>query len=162
MSITGSIPWLTGFCGLLAGGFISDALYRRLGNALLARKLVLVTGLGLAAVFVALAGTITSLVGAVSLMALAVLCLFLTGNAYWAILQDTIPPSRVGGVGGFVAMIATSAGVIGPAATGYLVQASGAFTSAFVLAGGIAILGALLVAILVRPIRAPLPVVGMA
>jgi hypothetical protein len=43
--------------------------------------------------------------------------------------------------------------VVGPAVTGYLVQASGAFTSAFVLAGGIAVLGAALVAFLVRPIR---------
>jgi ACS family hexuronate transporter-like MFS transporter len=152
MSITNVIPWAVGCCGLLAGGFICDALSKRIGNALLARKIVLVTCLGGAAVCVALAGVVTGLVEAVSLMTVAVTFLFISGNAYWAILQDTIPPSRMGGVGGFVAMLATTSGIIGPAITGYLVQASGAFTSAFALAGAISLGGALLVAIFVKPI----------
>ena len=155
MSITNVIPWAVGCLGLLAGGFICDALYRWLGNALLARKLVLVTCLGSAAICVALAGLVTGLVEAVSLMAFAVMMLFISGNAYWAILQDTIPPSRMGGVGGFVAMLATTSGIIGPAITGYLVQATGAFTSAFILAGAVSITGALLVAFLVKPIAVP-------
>jgi MFS transporter, ACS family, hexuronate transporter len=39
---------------------------------------------------------------------------------------------------------------VAPMATGFLVQTSGTFTSAFVLTGGIAVLGALGVAIFVR------------
>jgi ACS family hexuronate transporter-like MFS transporter len=152
MSITNVIPWAVGACGLLAGGFICDALSKRIGNALLARKIVLVTCLGGAAVCVAIAGLVTDLVQAVALMTVAVTFLFISGNSYWAILQDTIPPSRMGGVGGFVAMLATTSGIIGPAITGYLVQASGAFTSAFILAGAISLGGALLVAVFVRPI----------
>jgi ACS family hexuronate transporter-like MFS transporter len=152
MSITNVIPWALGCVGLLAGGFICDALYRRIGNALLARKIVLVTCLSGAAVCVAVAGLVTGLVEAVSLMAVAVMFLFISGNTYWAILQDTIPPSRMGGVGGFVAMLATTSGIIGPAITGYLVQTTGVFTSAFVLAGAISIGGALLVAFFVKPI----------
>jgi hypothetical protein len=39
--------------------------------------------------------------------------------------------------------------------TGLLVQGTGAFTSAFVLAGGVAALGVVAVLVFVRPIAAP-------
>jgi MFS transporter, ACS family, hexuronate transporter len=48
-------------------------------------------------------------------------------------------------------MIANLAGIVAPAATGYMVQASGSFTSAFALTGAIAVLGALSVAVFVHP-----------
>ena len=41
---------------------------------------------------------------------------------------------------------------VGPAVTGFIVQSTGAFTSAFVLAGAIAIAGVSCVLIFVRPI----------
>jgi hypothetical protein len=47
-------------------------------------------------------------------------------------------------------MIANCAGIVAPALTGYLVQWSGSFTSAFIVTGGIAVAGALGVAIFVR------------
>jgi hypothetical protein len=47
--------------------------------------------------------------------------------------------------------IANCAGIIGPALTGFLVQRSHTFFSAFVLAGGIALASVLAVAILLRP-----------
>jgi MFS transporter, ACS family, hexuronate transporter len=59
-------------------------------------------------------------------------------------------------------MIANCAGIIGPAVTGFIVQYSGAFTSAFVLAGGIAILGVLCVLVFVRPIATATPAVAPA
>jgi hypothetical protein len=42
---------------------------------------------------------------------------------------------------------------VAPAVTGYLVEWSGSFTSAFALTGGIAVVGALAVAVLVREPR---------
>ena len=58
----------------------------------------------------------------------------------------------MGGVGGFIHVIANCAGIVGPAVTGFIVQSTGAFTSAFVLAGAIAIIGVLAVIIFVQPI----------
>lgn len=77
--------------------------------------------------------------------------MYLTGHPYFTLILDTIEKGRVGGVSGFVHLIANLAGIVAPAATGYMVQASGSFTSAFVLTGAIAVLGALSVAIFVRP-----------
>ena len=60
MSFVSTIPWLLGFVGLAAGGSVSDAIFRVTGNAVRARKLVLVGGLLIAAVCVALAGSVAT------------------------------------------------------------------------------------------------------
>ena len=153
MSIATVLPWVLGFCGLAAGGALSDAVFRRTGRALFARKLVLTVCLSLAAVSVALAGLVTTVGSALLLMSAAVFFLYLTGSTYWAILQDTVRGENIGGVGGFIHMMANCAGIIGPAVTGFIVQSTGVFTSAFVLAGGIAILGVLCVLVFVKPIE---------
>jgi D-galactonate transporter len=158
MSLVSTIPWLLGAVGLAGGGFVADALYRATGNAVRSRKLLLVFSLLAAAVCVALAGLVTSVGAAVALMAVSVFFMYLTGNTYWAIVLDTVPQARVGGVGGFVHLIANLAGIVAPTITGFMVQASGGFSGAFLLAGGIAVLGALSVAVLVRaPAVADIP-----
>jgi ACS family hexuronate transporter-like MFS transporter len=154
MGIVNVIPWLVGFVGLASGGFVCDYVYRRTGRALFARKLVLVTSLIIAAACVALAGVVTGVAGVVALMAVAVFFMYLTASTYWAIILDTVEARRVGGVSGFVHMIANCAGIVAPTMTGYLVQWSGNFTSAFVLTGAVAVTGAIAVAVFVR---APAP-----
>ena len=151
MSFVSTIPWLLGFIGLAAGGSVSDAIFRVTGNAVRARKLVLVVGLLIAALCVALAGSVQTVQAAVGLMAVSVFFMYLTGNTYWAIILDTVERDRVGGVGGFVHLIANLAGIVSPSVTGFMVQATGgSYVGAFGLAGGVAVLGALSVAVLVR------------
>jgi D-galactonate transporter len=157
MSIATVLPWVLGFFGLAAGGAVSDMVFRRTGRPLFARKLVLTVCLTIAAGCVALAGLVTTVYSALALMSGAVFFLYLTGSTYWAILQDTVRGENIGGVGGFIHMMANCAGIIGPAVTGFIVQYTGAFTSAFVLAGGIALLGVLGVLVFVKPIAATVP-----
>ncbi|AXF10245.1 MFS transporter [Paraburkholderia graminis] len=155
MSIATVIPWVLGSIGLAAGGFISDLILRLTGRPLLSRKIVLGTCLGAAAVCVALAGRVASTQSAVALMSVSIFFLYVTGAVYWAVIQDTVPREHVGGVGGFVHLLANLAGVIGPAVTGFIVQAThGAYGSAFVLAGGIAVLGAVCSVVWIREPRA--------
>lgn len=153
MGVVNAIPWLVGFVGLASGGFVCDAIFRRTGNALLSRKIVLVGSLIVAAASVAMAGLVDGVVPAVALMAVTVFFMYLTASTYWAIILDTVEEARVGGVSGFVHLIANLAGIVAPAVTGYLVQWTGSFTSAFVLTGGIAVAGALSVAFLVKEPR---------
>ncbi len=157
MGVVTVIPWLVGFLGLASGGFVCDYVYRRTGRALFSRKLVLVTSLIVAAICVALAGLVTGVSGVVALMAIAVFFMYLTASTYWAIILDTVEPGRVGGVSGFVHMIANCAGIVAPAITGYIVQWTGGFTGAFVLTGAIAVVGALCVAVFVK-VPAVIPV----
>jgi ACS family hexuronate transporter-like MFS transporter len=121
---------------------------------------VLASCLTIAAISVILAGLVTTVFSAVALMGSAVFFLYLTGSCYWAILQDTVPKENIGGVGGFVHMIANCSGIIGPLVTGFLVQSTGVFTSAVILAGGIAIAGVLCVLVFVRPVAAETAATG--
>jgi len=75
---------------------------------------------------------------------------YLTGAPHWAIIQDVVSAEHVGAASGLVHLTANCAGIVGPAVTGFRVQATGAFTSAFLLAGGVAFLGALAAAVFVR------------
>jgi ACS family hexuronate transporter-like MFS transporter len=153
MSIVTTLPWFMGFIGLASGGFISDFVFRKTGKLMFSRKIILVVGLGATAVCVALTGFADSVEWAVGLMSVAIFTLYLTGSTYWALIQDTVSGENVGGVSGFVHFLANLSGVIGPAVTGYIVQSTGAFTSAFVLAGSLALIGSLAVAFFVRPIK---------
>ncbi|TFE36849.1 MFS transporter [Paraburkholderia dipogonis] len=150
MSFVNVIPWACGAVGIALGGVTSDVIYRMTGNAVLSRKVVIVTSLLISAACVALAGQVSTLALAVTLMATTVFFMNLTLSAYWGIILDTVPQSRMGSVGGFMHLIANTAGILAPAATGFLVQATNVFASAFLLSGAIALLGALAVAFFVR------------
>ena len=152
MSVVTVIPWVLGFLGLASGGMVSDFVYKKVGKALFARKVVLVTCLFLSAVCIGIAGLVTTTVAAVTLVALSVFFLYLTGAIYWAIVQDVVDQKNVGSVGGFMHFLANTAGIIGPTLTGYLVEVSGTYTSAFLLAGGLAVFASLSVIKFVKPI----------
>ncbi|MGF6600073.1 ACS family hexuronate transporter-like MFS transporter [Paraburkholderia sp. GAS448] len=153
MSVVNVIPWVLGFMGIALGGFISDQIFRWTGNALKSRKIVIVGGLLVAAACVACAGTATSVGAAVALMGITVFFMNLTLSVYWAIILDTVEPARMGGVGGFMHLLANTAGILAPILTGFLVQWTKVFTSAFLLSGGVALAGALAVAMFVRSPR---------
>jgi MFS transporter, ACS family, hexuronate transporter len=154
MSVVNVIPWACGAVGIALGGVTSDLIYRATGKAVLSRKIVIVVSLLVSAVCIALAGRVGTLSLAVTLMAITVFFMNLTLGAYWGIILDTVPKSRMGSVGGFMHLIANTAGILAPAATGFLVQATGVFASAFLLSGAVALFGAIAVAIFVRAPRA--------
>lgn len=150
MSLTTIIPWIVGFVGLAAGGFISDKIFMFTGRLLLSRKIVIVACLLMAAICVALAGIVSSVISAVILMSISIFFLYVTGAVYWAIIQDVVHQSRVGGASGFIHLVGSVSGIIGPIVTGYIVQSTGKFDSAFILAGTVAALGALLVLFIIK------------
>jgi ACS family hexuronate transporter-like MFS transporter len=154
MSVITIIPWILGFIGLASGGFVSDFVAKKTTNkgVLFSRKIVLVTCLFISAVCIGVAGLVTTTVSAVALVAASVFFLYLTGAIYWAIVQDVVRKSSVGSVGGFMHFLANTAGIIGPTLTGFIVDKSGSFTGAFLLAGGLAVFASLSVIRFVRPI----------
>ncbi|WP_380179246.1 MFS transporter [Kalamiella sp. sgz302252] len=150
MSVTTMIPWIVGFVGLALGGLISDKIFKITGKLLLSRKIVLVISLLAAALCVALAGSVKDVYPAVILMSISIFFLYITGAIYWAIIQDVVHKSRVGGISGFIHLIGSLSGIIGPIVTGYIVHHTGKFDSAFILAGVIAAAGALLVLFVIK------------
>lgn len=153
MSIASAIPWIIGSVGIAIGGIFSDWLYRKTKNLLLARKLIIVGGLILSAICISFAGQVVSVTHAVMLMAMGIFFMYLAAAAPWAIVSDNISPDKVGGVGGFVHLLANTSGIIAPILTGFIVQYTNSFIAAFILAGAIGVIGALGVAFGVKPIK---------
>lgn len=149
MVFVNTIPWLFGTAGLMASGLVCDRISRAIGDALRARKLVLVSSLAAAAICVTLAGLAGTLTWAVIFMASAVLFIYLSGTTYWALIHELVHSEHLGAAGGFIHLIANCAGIVGPAATGFIARDTGLFTSAFFLAGAVALAGAVCVAVLV-------------
>jgi len=152
MSLATVIPWVIGSIGLATSGILTDYIYNKTGKLLFSRKVVLVGGLLGAAVTVGLTGFASSVTAAVALMSIGICFLYLTGSIYWAIIQDNVRGSHVGGVGGFVHGLANISGIIAPTVTGFIVSSTGSFTSAFIVAGVLAVVAALMVALFVKPI----------
>jgi len=154
MATINAIPWIGAFVGMVAGGFLSDLVFRLTGRAIFSRKLVSCTLLALSGLGIVIAGNLHGALAATVIMSAATLAVYLTATSYWAIIGDTVAPARVGGVGGFVHFLSNCSGIVGPAVTGYLVQWSGNFQSAFMLAGAISLTGALGLFVFVRPTAA--------
>lgn len=154
MSIVTVIPWVLGFIGLAFSGIVSDFVHRHTAQkgVLFSRKLVLVVCLFISAICIGFSGLVTTTVSAVTLVALSVLFLYLTGAIYWAIAQDVVDGKNIGSVGGFMHFLANTAGIIGPTITGYIVQTTGTYTAAFLLAGGLAVIASISVIFFVKPI----------
>ncbi|MEH7544486.1 MULTISPECIES: MFS transporter [Bacillaceae] len=153
MSFVTMIPWTFGAIGLIGGGMLTDYIFKKTGKLMFSRKLVLVTFLIGAAICVGLAGIASSVTSIVIFMAFGVGFTYLTAPIYWSIIQDVVRGEKVGGVSGFVHGLANISGIIGPAVTGFIVQFTGHFTSAFLLAGGLGVIGALAVAFFVKPLQ---------
>jgi ACS family hexuronate transporter-like MFS transporter len=152
MSIVSIIPWLLGALGYVIGGSLSDHLVKRGTNPIAARKVVISIFMTGAAVSVGLCGFASSVTAAVTLMSIGIFCAYLATPCYWATIQDSVRSESVGGVGGFVHFLSNLAGIFAPSITGFIVQGTGHFTSAFVATGVLALVGALVVAIFAKPI----------
>ncbi|VBB08960.1 Hypothetical protein LUCI_4246 [Lucifera butyrica] len=150
MGFAAMLPWIAGAVGQVAGSVIIDYIYRKTGKLLYSRKIVLVVCLMFAALCVGFTGFASTAAGAVTLMTIGICFLYLQATTYWAIIQDIVPSEKVGGTSGFIHAVANVSGIFGPAITGWLVETTGKFTSAFVLAAGLAMIGALAVAFFVN------------
>ncbi|WP_284677022.1 MFS transporter [Leclercia adecarboxylata] len=144
MSIANVLPWLLGFVGLISGGFISDYIYKLNHNLLFSRKVIIVTGLIIAAICITASALVHNLYGAIGLMSVGMFAMYVTTSCYWAIVQDTVKGNNVGAVSGFIHFLANLAGVFAPMLTGFIVQGTGQYYSAFYLVGALAIGSAIL------------------
>lgn len=151
MSLASAIPWAGGVAGLVTGGFFSQILVRRLGRPLLARKIIVGTGLAITALCLLLVTHFRTSEGAVACMAIAVFFIYFTGPNYWAISMAAAPPAHVGSVGGLMVGVAQLGSIVAPLVTGVTIQLTHGYGAAFMIAGGMGVAGALILAVFARP-----------
>ncbi len=143
MSVVSIIPWLCGGLGFFGSGIFADMLFKRMRNKLFARKMTAIVPLALSGLSILGVGHVHSTVLIVALVALAVLFLAGACQGCWATIHELIPAEHVGGVGGFVHLLANTSGIVGPAVMGMAVERLGGYDSGFLLGAAIDLLGVL-------------------
>ncbi len=137
-----AIPQVAGFVGGCLGGFASDALAHRGVEPILARKVPTIAGLALAGVFTAIAPFMAGTGAALTLTSMAMFCAYGAGSCSWALGASLTPPSMVATLESVQNIGGSIGGALAPLVTGLVVQHTGGFTPAFLVAGVAALLSA--------------------
>src|SRR3569833_1648390 len=142
--IFASIPYMAAAVGGLVGGQVSDVLLTRTGNANLARKLPIVTGLVLASLL-PLAILIPEGQDGLIIAAMS-LVFFGQGitNQGWTVISDIAPASLLGVTGGLFNLVTNLSGILIPVIIGFVVGYTGSYNNALIFTGAMPLIGAFL------------------
>ena len=136
-----SVPWLFATAtDLLVGGWLVDALILRGYDANRVRKTVMVIGMGLGLGILA-AATAHSITAALVWISISLGGLSAAAPVAWTVPSLIAPRESVGRVGGIVNMCGQVGAISAPIITGYAAAITHKFSSAFVLATAILLLG---------------------
>src|SRR5688500_3501021 len=142
MGFYAALPLFAGTVGDLAGGWLSDVLYKRTGNLKMARRSVAVFGFALAAASIAPAALTTDSFTSVWFSCLAVFGLELTVGVSWALPLD-VGADYAGSVSAVMNTFGNIGGAISPAILAYLVRDYG-WNEPFLVASALCLVAAVL------------------
>jgi sugar phosphate permease len=135
------LPLLSGVVGDTLGGVVSDAIFRGTGDLRLARRTLLVVGLGGALAFMLPAIVIQSALGAVCLLSAAFFFLELTNAVLWTLPLD-IAGSYAGTAGGIMNTGFGVAGMLSPLVFGVLIERTGHYEPPLFISAALLLVGA--------------------
>ncbi len=142
-----SLPLLAGVVGDTLGGVVSDTIYKRTGNLKVARRAMLVLGLGGALVFMLPVVGVKEPLTAVALLSASFFFLELTNAVLWSLPMD-IAGAYAGTAGGMMNTGFGVAGMISPIVFGFLIQTTGSYQVPFAVSAmllGVGIVGSLFI-----------------
>lgn len=141
--IVASLPFWVGMIGTAGGGWLGDYLIRRGFSRTASRKGIVGTGFTLSTIMVITAAFTYQTWLAVTLLTLCVGCMRIATASIHSTPIDLAPPGAVGSLASIQNFAGNVSGLLGTIVTGYIVQATGSFVAALVVAGAMALLGAI-------------------
>lgn len=141
--VLAALPQFAGFVGGCLGGFVSDRLAYADMDPVTSRKIPTVAGLALAGACTACVPLVGNLTAVLALMSLAMFFAYGAGSCSWALGATMTPPKMVATLESVQNIGGSIGGALAPLATGFIVQATGSFNLAFVVAAVAAGLSAL-------------------
>jgi ACS family D-galactonate transporter-like MFS transporter len=141
--IVSSLPFWAGLLGTLAGGWLADYLIQRGVSTTVSRKAIIGTGLSVSTVLVITAAYVEQGWLAVTLLTLCVGFLRLATGSVNSLPIDLAPRAMVGALTAIQNCVGNFGGLLAPIVTGYLVNTTGSFDASFVVAGCMALFGAI-------------------
>ena len=146
----GMIPPLASFVGLIGGGILSDMLLQRGWSVRFARAQGPSLGIALCIPFLVSAVYVPWAGASVACFAAYLFFLNLAGGGYWAVPLE-LNPKLTGAISGVMNGAGNCAGIFGPMTAGYIVAATGNWTTPILLAAGLALISFLIFYFLVVP-----------
>ncbi|PAA25825.1 MULTISPECIES: MFS transporter [Pseudomonas] len=128
-----SLAYLFGALGTIVAGKCCDRLVARGMRVLASRKLMVILGLLGGALFTLIVAFTTNVVACVILLCLTMFFINISSATAWMIVNTIVPSERVASFGSIQNFGGYLAGSIAPILTGFSVQQSGSFSSAFVI-----------------------------
>jgi MFS transporter, ACS family, D-galactonate transporter len=141
--IASALPFWAGVLGTLGGGWLGDYLMRRGLTATVSRKSIIGAGLTASTVLVVAAAYVEQSWLAVTLLTLCVGSLRLTTGSVNSLPIDLAPPAAVASLTSIQNLVGSVGGLLAPIVTGRIVNATGSFVISLVVAGGMALFGAI-------------------
>ena len=133
-----SLAYLFGALGTIVAGKSCDRLVARGMRVLASRKLMVILGLLGGALFTLIVAFTTNVVACVVLLCLTMFFINISSATAWMIVNTIVPSERVASFGSIQNFGGYLAGSIAPILTGFSVQQSGSFSSAFVISAVVA------------------------
>jgi len=140
LGVMAVVPYLAAFVVSNCGGWLADGLQRRGMRMTAVRKMLVTIGFSLGSTAVCAMPFAHSAVYAVMLATLAIGGTAL-GTGGWGVNHLDVAPRYAGILMGISNTFATLPGIIGVAATGFIVQATGSYSGAFYLAAAVYLVG---------------------
>lgn len=137
-----SLAYGFGAAGTIVAGRFCDRLVKGGMTVLGSRKFSVITGLVLAALFTLPLSFVTGLTGCVILLCLALFSINMASATAWMIVNTIVDSPRVASFGSIQNFGGYIAGSVAPIATGFSIQYSGSFTTAFMISAGVALCSA--------------------
>ncbi|MFJ4384860.1 MFS transporter [Pseudomonas sp. NPDC089408] len=137
-----SLAYGFGAAGTIVAGRFCDWLVKRGLSVLGSRKFSVITGLVLAALFTLPLSFVTGLTGCTILLCLALFSINMASATAWMIVNTIVDSQRVASFGSIQNFGGYIAGSVAPIATGFSIQYSGSFTTAFMISAVVALCSA--------------------
>ncbi|MEO9244958.1 MFS transporter [Pseudomonas inefficax] len=137
-----SLAYGFGAAGTIVAGRFCDLLVKRGMSVLASRKFSVITGLVLAALFTLPLSFVTGLTGCVILLCLALFSINMASATAWMIVNTIVDSQRVASFGSIQNFGGYIAGSVAPIVTGFSIQYSGSFTTAFMISAVVALCSA--------------------
>ena len=150
-----SLAYLFGALGTIVAGKCCDRLVARGMRVLASRKLMVILGLLGGALFTLIVAFTTNVVACVVLLCLTMFFINISSATAWMIVNTIVPSERVASFGSIQNFGGYLAGSIAPILTGFSVQQSGSFSSAFVISAVVAACSAFAYFALLKEPQAP-------
>ncbi|HEX2943869.1 MAG TPA: MFS transporter, partial [Rhodopila sp.] len=130
-----SIPFLFGLVGSIGGGWLADRLTLRGMTTIASRKLLTIIGIVVMSLATLVAAETPSNFVAVASISVAVFFGFSSSGTSWSLANACAPASYAASLGAIMDFGGFVGGALAPMVTGFVVQATGSFTPALLVAG---------------------------